>query len=121
MIGMGTISVSNIKNGKDGATGMGIESTYVQYCYGASGTNPPGEYLVDENGNYLVDQNGNYFTNGQWRSEVPKEVPGLFLWSKTVTVYEDGTESVMYSLGKEGTGIISEKRLYYLSSSMDGL
>lgn len=121
MIGMGTVSVSNIKNGKDGATGMGIESTYVQYCYGASGTNPPGEYLVDENGNYLVDQNGNYFTNGQWRSEVPKEVPGLFLWSKTVTVYEDGTESVMYSLGKEGTGIISEKRLYYLSSSMDGL
>ena len=121
MIGMGSVSVTNIKNGKDGTPGIGISNTYVQYCYGGSATDPPGEYLKDENGILLIDETGKFLTNGEWQADVPAAQPGLYLWSRTVTTFDDGNESYMYSIGREGLGILNEKKQFYLSSSLTEL
>lgn len=116
-IAFGSITLSCVNDGEPGRNGVGISSTVVEYATGSSQTIPPEHTLVDENNTVLVDGDGAVLTNGQWESEIPVVYDGMYLWSRTITTYDDGTFSISYSVSRDGIGILTEKRQYYLSNS----
>lgn len=116
-IAFGSITLSCVNDGEPGRNGVGISSTVVEYATGSSQTVPPEHTLVDENNTVLVDGDGAILTNGQWQSEIPVVYDGMYLWSRTITTYDDGTFSISYSVSRDGIGILTESRQYYLSDS----
>jgi hypothetical protein len=68
--------------GDKGDDGKGISSTTVRYATSSSGTSAP--------------------TIG-WLSSVPTVLQGYYLWTRTIIVYTDGTQSVSYSVARNGT------------------
>lgn len=94
-------NVGNIQ-GPAGDPGNGIQSTAVTYQSSTSGTDIP---------------------TGSWSPTIPTVSDGEYLWTRTVTLYTDGTSSTSYSIGKmgesgaDGTGIESITPEYYLSTS----
>ena len=67
--------------GATGATGNGIQSTEITYQSSSSGTSIP---------------------TGTWDSTIPSVPAGQYLWTKTVTLYTDGTSATGYSVGMMG-------------------
>ena len=94
-------NVGNIQ-GPAGNPGNGIQSTAVTYQASVSGTDIP---------------------TGTWSPTIPAVNDGEYLWTRTVTLYTDGTSSISYSIGKmgesgsDGTGVESITPEYYLSTS----
>ena len=94
-------NVGNIQ-GPAGNPGNGIQSTAVAYQASTSGTDIP---------------------TGTWSPTIPTVNDGEYLWTRTVTLYTDGTSSTSYSIGKmgesgsDGTGVESITPEYYLSTS----
>lgn len=74
-----TETIPVVSDGIDGAT---ISDTSVTYQAGSSGTTPP---------------------TGTWTSSIPAVSAGQYLWTKTTVTYSDGTETVSYSVGRNGT------------------
>ncbi|WP_155598326.1 phage tail spike protein [Lacticaseibacillus paracasei] len=70
------------KMGANGADGIGLKSSAVTYQIGTSGTTAP---------------------SGTWSSTIPPASQGTYLWSRTVTLYTDGTQNMSYSVAYQGT------------------
>ena len=68
--------------GAQGEAAIGVSSTSVTYAVSSSGTTAP---------------------SSGWSGEVPDALPGQYLWSRTVTYYTDGTESVSYGVSYQGS------------------
>lgn len=68
--------------GAQGEAAIGVSSTSVTYAVSSSGTVAP---------------------SSGWTGEVPDASPGQYLWSRTVTYYTDGTESVSYGVSYQGS------------------
>ena len=68
--------------GAQGEAAIGVSSTSVTYAVSSSGTSAP---------------------SSGWTGEVPDVPPGQYLWSRTVTYYTDGTESVSYGVSYQGS------------------
>ena len=126
----GSVSVINVNDG------TGIKQTIVTYCVGSSATTPPGNPITDEQGNILVDIEGKVLTDGEWTESVPEVQQGMYLWGRLVTIYDNGTFSVLYSIsragedgsdgqkgdkGDTGTSIVNVIPEYYLSTSSSEL
>ena len=126
----GSVSVINVNDG------TGIKQTIVTYCVGSSATTPPGNPITDEQGNVLVDIEGKVLTDGEWTESVPEVQQGMYLWGRLVTIYDNGTFSVLYSIsragedgsdgqkgdkGDTGTSIVNVIPEYYLSTSSSEL
>ncbi|UYI61135.1 phage tail protein [Lacticaseibacillus paracasei] len=75
-----TYSVGKI--GANGADGIGLKSSAVTYQIGTNGTTAP---------------------SGTWSSTIPPASQGTYLWSRTVTLYTDGTQNTSYSVAYQGT------------------
>lgn len=88
--------------GAQGEAAIGVSSTSVTYAVSSSGTTAP---------------------SSGWTGEVPDALPGQYLWSRTVTYYTDGTESVSYGVsyqgsnGQSGVGIASSDVSWQASDS----
>ena len=95
--------------GTDG-TSVSVTSNTVTYATSTSGTVPP----------------------ESWSETIPDLQPGEYLWSRTVTEYSDGTESVSYGVsyqgengtngtdganGTDGNGIVSSTVVYQIGTS----
>ena len=76
-------SGTNGSNGQDGqdGTSITITETEVTYQKSTNGTTPP---------------------TGNWTATVPSTNPGEFLWTKTVVTYSDGTDTISYSVSRNG-------------------
>lgn len=87
-------------NGKDG-TSVGIASATVEYQASANGTTPP---------------------SGSWSQSIPNVSNGQYLWTKTVVIYTNGSNTTTFGVGyiglngtngidgtngKDGTSIVS--------------
>lgn len=70
------------KMGANGADGIGLKSSAVTYQIGTNGTNAP---------------------SGTWSSTITPASQGTYLWSRTVTLYTDGTQNTSYSVAYQGT------------------
>jgi len=70
------------KMGANGADGIGLKSSAVTYQIGTNGTTAP---------------------SGTWSSTIPPASQGTYLWSRTVTLYTDGTQNTSYSVAYQGT------------------
>ena len=68
-------------NGSNGADGVGVQITNVQYALGDSGTIAP--------------------TTG-WTTTIPTLQDNKYLWTRTIIYYTNGTNSVSYSVSKKG-------------------
>ena len=68
--------------GAQGEAAIGVSSTSVTYAVSSSGTTAP---------------------SSGWTGEVPDVPHGQYLWSRTVTYYTDGTESVSYGVSYQGS------------------
>lgn len=68
--------------GAQGEAAIGVSSTSVTYAVSSSGTTAP---------------------SSGWSGEVPDVPHGQYLWSRTVTYYTDGTESVSYGVSYQGS------------------
>ena len=68
-------------NGSNGADGVGVQITNVQYALGDSGTTAP--------------------TMG-WTTTIPTLQDNKYLWTRTIIYYTNGTNSVSYSVSKKG-------------------
>ena len=68
--------------GAQGEAAIGVSSTSVTYAVSSSGTVAP---------------------SSGWSGEVPDVPHGKYLWSRTVTYYTDGTESVSYGVSYQGS------------------
>lgn len=68
--------------GAQGEAAIGVSSTSVTYAVSSSGTAAP---------------------SSGWTGEVPDVPPGQYLWSRTVTYYTNGTESVSYGVSYQGS------------------
>ena len=88
---------------------ISIKSTDIAYAEGESATEAP--------------------TTG-WQSQPVDVAPGNYLWTKTVTVYSDGSQSVSYSVsrnsvdginGEDGNGIAFISHYYLASSESSGI
>lgn len=74
---------------------------------------------------FYLDSQGSYAPiNADWDEHVPVEIPdGMYMWVKTVTYYNDGTQSVNYTVTKDktkyhGPSTVTERiTVYFLSSS----
>lgn len=74
---------------------------------------------------FFLDSQGSYAPiNADWDEHVPVEIPdGMYMWVKTVTYYNDGTQSVNYTVTKDktkyhGPSTVTERiTVYFLSSS----
>ena len=88
---------------------------------GASGSD--GKGIDDVDVVYYLSDSPTSLTGGSWVTVAPKWVDGKYLWTKTVTLYSDGssveTPAVCLSGGKgpAGVGISDIKEFYYLSDS----
>lgn len=63
-------------------SGKGIKTVIVQYAASASGTTPP---------------------SSGWQLNIPVVAAGNYLWTRTSTTYTDNTNSVSYSVSRNGT------------------
>ncbi|MFK5270136.1 hypothetical protein ACI3P6_17175, partial [Lacticaseibacillus paracasei] len=70
------------KMGANGADGIGLKSSAVTYQIGTNGTTAP---------------------SGTWSSTIPPASQGTYLWSRTVTLYTNGTQNTSYSVAYQGT------------------
>lgn len=74
---------------------------------------------------FYLDSQGSYAPiNADWDEHVPMEIPdGMYMWVKTVAYYNDGTQSVNYTVTKDktkyhGPSTVTERiTVYFLSSS----
>lgn len=88
--------------GSNGTDGVGIRTSNVHYALGDSPTNPP--------------------TNG-WLPTVPTLQDDKYLWTRTITYYTNGTNTVSYSVSKKGetgatgNGVSSTDVSYGVSNS----
>jgi len=77
------ITLTNVNDGADGAkgdkgeTGNGIANTVITYGLSTSGTTEP----------------------ATWASNMPVLVKGMYLWTRTVQIYTNGTSSTSYQKG----------------------
>ena len=69
------------QNGTNGNDGKGIKKVDIEYQVSSSGDTPPG---------------------GRWLPNLPPVPLGQYLWSRTTTWYTDGTNSVVYTIGRVG-------------------
>lgn len=76
-----TFSYAIAFTGATGAAGKGIVSATTTYQAGTSGTTPP---------------------SGTWQSTIPSVSAGQYLWTRTVTKYTSGDDTVAYAVGKMG-------------------
>ena len=92
--------VENGKDGEDGAPGVTITNTIVEYKQGDSGTTPP---------------------TGSWSTSMPSIADEKYLWTRTTVTYSDSTpDTVSYSVsykaknGTNGTSVtITSKSVQY--------
>lgn len=93
------------EKGDDGDPGVGVSSSEVAYQAGASGTVIP---------------------SGIWSSTVVSVPEGQYLWTRVTLTYTDGSETVSYSVskngskganGEDGNGIASYEITYKAGSS----
>lgn len=108
------------KDGEKGADGKGVKATTVSYAWWNSGTSAP------------------LASSDRWRSTIvtnPDPTNYPYLWTKTIIVYTDNSNSTLYSVskdgqdgkdgkaGKTGTGVSSVATQYairYSASSSSG-
>lgn len=127
MIAMGSVTLSNIidgKDGEDGKDGVSIKSSVVEYAVGSSPTDPPGRELYTENlANPLVDEEGHQLMDWIWSTTVPTVPDGYYLWSRTTITLDNENQdtSYSYSVAKSAPVIQTERRQYYLSTSSEAL
>lgn len=127
MIAMGSVTLSNIidgKDGEDGKDGVSIKSSVVEYAVGSSPTDPPGRELYTENlANPLVDEEGHQLMDWIWSITVPTVPDGYYLWSRTTITLDNENQdtSYSYSVAKSAPVIQTERRQYYLSTSSEAL
>lgn len=67
--------------GADGKDGNGVKSTSVTYQASTSGTVVP---------------------TGTWLTYIPAVLAGQYLWTRTLTTYDDGSSTPVYSVGRMG-------------------
>lgn len=103
--------------GHTGNTGNGVKSTEIKYTASSSGTVIPCMPLVDVNGNPLSDGNGLPLSDGVWSSTVPSSKDGDYIWARTKIIYDDDSESITYTVARNGIGIDSTVPYYFLSAS----
>lgn len=103
--------------GDTGNTGNGVKSTEIKYTASSSGTVIPCMPLVDVSGNPLSDGNGLPLSDGVWSSTVPSSKDGDYIWARTKIIYDDDSESITYTVARNGIGIDSTVPYYYLSAS----
>lgn len=83
------------KNGES----ISIESSFIEYQIGISGTTKP----TNEYG---------------WTKDVPEVTQGQFLWSRTTVNYSDGTSTVSYNVSYQGVdGLSAHVINHYLATS----
>ena len=85
-----TISVIN-----DGNDGRGIVSTSITYQASTNGVTTP---------------------TGEWLSTIPTVNSNQFLWTRTIITYTSGDPSTIYSVSKNGKGIVSTARQFRIST-----
>lgn len=68
-------------NGADGANGVGVQTSNVQYALGDSGTTAP---------------------TTAWTTTIPTLQDNKYLWTRTIIYYTNGTNTVSYSVSKKG-------------------
>ena len=74
-------STTSYSVSRQGADGVGIESSTITYQAGLSGATPP---------------------TGTWSSSIPSILADQYLWTRTVTTYTDGTTTTAYSVSRMG-------------------
>lgn len=70
------------KDGTDGSDGNGVKKTTITYQIGSSGTTAP---------------------TGTWLADPPTAQKGKYLWTRTVTVFTNNSETVAYSVSYYGS------------------
>ena len=89
-----TISVVN--------DGVGIVENVIEYCISSSGTIVPGSPLRDGDGNIIYDINGLILTDGAWSPTMPQSSDGDYIWTRSKTVYSNGTFALAYMVSHHG-------------------
>ena len=76
-----TWSLIKGSNGINGANGVGVQTSNVQYALGDSGTTAP---------------------TTAWTTTIPTLQDNKYLWTRTIIYYTNGTNTVSYSVSKKG-------------------
>lgn len=127
MLATSSVSVINVNDGQDGAT---IVKNIVEYCIYTSGDVVPGSPLTDSEGNIIYDANGLVLTDGAWSTTMPQASEGDFIWTRSKTVYSDGTFALAYMVshygengerGATGVSVVNVVPEYRLSNSSTAL
>lgn len=69
---------------------------------------------------YYISSSKDELLDGMWSEAQPSDTEGMYVWSKTVATYDDGTTSESSPVcisGTTGTGVRSIEAQYYLSTS----
>lgn len=120
-----TISIIN-----DGQDGVGIVENIIEYCISSSGTIVPGSPLKDGDGNIIYDVNGLILTDGNWSTTLSASSDGDYIWTRSKTVYSNGTFALAYmvahhgekgSTGAQGVSVVNVIPEYRLSDSSSEL
>ena len=96
-------TVIAVSDGQDGDDGRGISSTEIKYASSTSNTTAP---------------------SSGWQDTPPSVSAGSYLWTKTTIKYTSGSDSVSYSVARQGNNgtngtsvTISSKSIQYQASS----
>lgn len=79
----GQINLINVRDGApgQGAPGVGITRSSVEYAYSRDGVNPP---------------------ENNWQASIPEVPQGHYLWTKTTLFFSDGNTQVSYTASYQG-------------------
>ncbi len=75
-------TVISVSDGADGNDGRGISSTEIKYATSTSNTTAP---------------------SSGWQSTVPAVAQGSYLWTRTTIKYTSGSDSVSYTVARQGS------------------
>lgn len=115
----GSITVTKVNDGAD-AVPISIVSRAYEYKLSPSGSTDEVVSIGTEDGDYFIAEDGTqliFEENGQWSSTMPTAVPGMFLWTKTITTYSDETVMTDITVTASGRGVDHISTYYYLSTS----
>lgn len=80
----GIVSLFDGQDGAPGRDGNGITGTIISYAASSSGTTPPA-------------------LDTAWGTSIPNVGYGMYLWTRIVIIYKDGTRNTVYSVSRNGT------------------
>ena len=99
-------------------------SATTSYRLSVSGTCPDTICIGTEDELYVETEDGQIViveANDEWAETIPESFGGLYLWTRTVIAYADGSDAVIYAVVPASKDILGQTDQYYLSGSSSEL